>query len=409
MYGLLDCESFYASCERLFRPDLATCPIGVLSNNDGCLIALSKEAKAAGIKIGTPYFKHRAELEQMNTAVFSANFPLYGDISARVMHTLRAHVEQVEVYSIDEAFFCVPVNGKPPIDFITWLRHLVIQWHGVPVRIGVGATKTLAKVANHLAKQTPSGTCFLLDETAISQALAAFPVGEVWGIGRRYAERLQRNNIMTALDFRQLSSISVRRSMGVTGLRTQQELYGEPCIGLERTLPVRQSIIHSRTFPRQITELSTLLTNVREYAARAAERLREDHLRAGVLQVSLATDKHGSSYHQESMSTSLRQRSSNTVVLGGHAARLVTALVEPKQRYKRAGIALLDLSADGQPELELNEDVPPECDELWQAVDQLNYRYGRNTVHCGWRRWRPRQERLSPQYTTRREDVCLVS
>lgn len=408
MYGLVDCESFYASCERIFRPDLYQRPIAVLSNNDGCLIALSKELKEIGFAIGAPYFKNRTQLKKLNVAVFSANFALYGDISARIMESLKACVAQVEVYSIDEAFFVI--NHQDHVSqYISNLRQTLIQWHGVPVRIGIAPTKTLAKVANFLAKKSPDGTYCILSPAAIEHALTHTPIAKVWGIGKAHSRRLGTQGVTTALEFRQLPPAWVQKNMGVTGLRTQQEMFGQPCIELER-IPVRKSIIHSRTFPQTVTELATLQSHIREYLARAAERLRSYNLRAGVVNLSLATNRHGrGAYHAHGCSLSLPHRSSNTMLLNNCVTTLLQKLYNEDYGYKRASITLLDLADDSQAQLAINAHVRPEQDRLWQAVDQLNARFGRNTVSCGYRRWRPRQNLLSPQYTTRVADICQIN
>ena len=257
MYGLADCNNFYASCERVFDPSLAGRPVVVLSNNDGCVIARSNEAKALGIGMGVPYFQIRELAARGGVAVFSSNFVLYGDMSERVMDTLRSLVPRTEVYSIDEAFLCFDQTDPRALgEFGRRIAHTVRRNTGIPVSLGIAPTKTLAKIASKLCKQYPKldGCCCMYRQKDIEKVLRGFPVGDIWGIGRRHAERLRRRGVATAWDFTRLTPEWVRREMAVTGLRTWQELRGEPCFGLE-TAPVRkQQICVSRTFARDISD-----------------------------------------------------------------------------------------------------------------------------------------------------------
>ena len=411
MHGVLDCNSFYASCERLFRPDLENKPVAVLSNNDGCVIAMSSEAKEIGIRLGTPYFKCRALLKGADAEIFSSNFALYGDISARVMDCLREHLDEIDVYSIDEAFFDVPLNARPDTaKFLDGLRTTVLRWCGVPVSIGAGSTRTLAKVANRLAKKglaDADGIHEIDDEADRVEALRLMPVCDVWGIGRRLAARLRDQGIETALDFSRRSTHKVRSDMGLAAMLTLQELNGEPCIGLGAPA-WRKSIIHSRMFPRRIKDLERLVAVARLFAARVSERARSLGLRAGMVNVHITTGKHVKGvYHGESRAEAIMPHSHDSWEIMGVVESLVRAMHRPGRAYAKAGITLLELSGHGQAEIVLDAGGPARA-RLLGTIDRLNLRYGRNTVRFGGLRWRQRQMSLSPQYSTSKSGLPVV-
>ena len=285
MYALLDCNNFYVSCERVFDPSLLHRPTIVLSNNDGCAIARSNEAKALGIKMGAPVHQIQGLIKANNIAVRSANFALYGDLSNRVMSIIQAHFNAVEVYSIDEAFIQCEAS-KTLVDHLWELKNTVEQWTGVPVCIGLGQTKTLAKAANHVAKKSGAGL-FCLDETSTTAVLEKLAVGDIWGIGRRFAKRLETMQIHTARDFQLAPAPWIRERFNVVMARTQDELKGISCIDLEETEPDRKQIVCSRSFGNTITDYGELAQAVSNFVHRAAEKMRKRNLEATLLTVAI--------------------------------------------------------------------------------------------------------------------------
>ena len=294
MYGLCDCNNFYASCERVFRPDLVGRPVVVLSNNDGCIIARSNEAKALGIGMGQPFYQVRPLIERGQVAVFSANFALYGDMSRRVMATLRALVPGIEVYSIDEAFFDLRGVDGPFDELGRSIGRTIRRNTGIPVSIGIAPTKTLAKIASKLAKQYPrlEGCCYMHRAEDIDKVLGCFPLRDVWGIGRRYGRMFDRMGLVTARQFVELPQEWVRARMGITGLRTWNELRGVECISFEQMPQRKQQITVSRSFPREIYTLEELERIVAEFASMCAEKLRAEHSVCREVQCYLLTNRH---------------------------------------------------------------------------------------------------------------------
>ena len=279
MYGLCDCNNFYASCERVFDPSLEGRPVVVLSNNDGCVIARSNEAKRLGIKMGQPYYQLRELIGREAVAVFSANFALYGDMSRRVMSLLRKSVLAIEVYSIDEAFLDLTSVDESRLDELGHGLARTIRRHtGIPVSIGIAPTKTLAKIASKLCKQYPklNGCCYMHRPEDIEKVLRRFPIDDVWGIGRRWAQLLEKNGVKTAWDFTQLPQAWVRQRMHVVGLRMWSELRGEPCIGFEEFPADKKQIATTRTFDRDIDDYEELHHRIAQYVASCAEKLRGD-------------------------------------------------------------------------------------------------------------------------------------
>ena len=412
MYALLDCNSFYASCERIFRPDLADRPVVVLSSNDGCVIAMSREVKRMGIRIGAPYFKCRRQLEREGAAVFSSNFELYGDISARVMDCLRAQFDDaVQVYSIDEAFIELPDLDRGSAQrVLKETRATVERWCGVPVCIGAAGTKTLAKVANHAAKDAmPGGSgIFVIEgERARVRALAGTPVGGVWGVGWRLRRKLEREGLKTALDLSRSVGSKAVASGGVSMSRVIAELNGEPCFFSGS--PQRRTVMHTRMFPRKTSDLGFLVDSIRLFTARAAERTREKGLYAGAINAFVVTQPGSGDGRRQSdgRTTILDTPTSDSWELMRVAERMVRSLFQPGKQYRRAGVVLMDLTDSPSGELGLF-DRKPGREGLLQGIDALNRRYGSGTVSFGSFKWRPRQAMVSPRYTTRIEDICEV-
>lgn len=347
IFGLVDVNNFYASCERVFDPSLRGKPVVVLSNNDGCAIARSQEAKDLGIKMGQPFFEWKHLVKAKGVRVFSANFTLYGDLSRRVMETLEEFTPDLEVYSIDEAFLGLETLR---IDdhgvFGSKIRGRVLQNTGLPVSVGIARTKTLAKVANHRAKKIPScgGVCVLLEQSEIDPALAGLPVEEIWGIGRRKTQWLNARGILTADQLIVRDDLWIRKNLSVVTLRTVQELRGVCCLGLEEAAP-NKSIATTRTFGKELFSCSDIETAVCSFTARAAEKLREQGSVAGCLQVFVETSPFKADYYANSASVRLNLATDYTPHLLHAARSLVQKLYRSGKAYKRAGVVLLDIAA----------------------------------------------------------------
>lgn len=410
-FGLIDCNNFYVSCERAFRPSLTDRPVVVLSNNDGCVVARSQEAKALGIGMGVPLFKVKDLVRRHRVHVFSSNYALYGDMSARVTSVLAAAAPRIEVYSIDESFLDLDRLAVPDLtDWCRALRTRVRRWTGIPVSVGVGSTKTLAKIANRLAKTSlqADGVCDL-SGSADRQAAALHEtaVGDVWGIGRRWAKMLAGRGIHTALDLCDADDRWVRQRMGVVGLRTVHELRGIACHELETQPPPKQTTCCSRTFGRAITDKQQAGDAVSVFAVRAAEKIRNNGQVCGAVQVFIATDRFDTRAPQRSCaaSSTFTTPTADSRLIIEAALRIYRQLWRDGFAYRKAGVLLLDLSPEthAMPGLfDLHSAAPS---PLMQAMDRLNRRFGRGAVGLGLSRnssgWQMRQENLSPRYTTR--------
>jgi len=307
--ALIDCNSFYASCERLFNPKLLGKPIVVLSNNDGCIITRSVEAKILGIKMGEPYFKAKKIIKKNNVKVFSSNYALYGDISQRVMEILLGFSPDVEIYSIDEAF--LSFKGFKNYELLTYCKYIrktIKQWIGIPVSIGVGSTKTLSKIANHLAKKNNiyEGVCILKDKKKIDEALNKTEIGDVWGIGRSLSKFLKKYNVCNAKQFALLDRGWVRKNMGVVGERIQLELHGVSCLGVELLPSPQKSCCVSRSFSRPIEKIEELKESIANYGSRVAEKIREEDLIAQSMSVFVLTNHFNKKEKQYSNSIKLQ-------------------------------------------------------------------------------------------------------
>lgn len=390
MFALIDCNNFYASCERVFNPKLIGRPIVVLSNNDGCVIARSSEAKALGIDMGGPYFKIREILDKHKVAVFSSNYTLYGDMSRRVMETLSQFTPEVEIYSIDEAF--LNLAGMSDLqERGETIKQVTTQWTGIPVSVGIAPTKTLAKAANRTAKKHSAykGVCILPDKTIWEPVLAALPVGDVWGIGRQYSKMLEANGVNNALAFSQLDDKWLREKMSVVGLRTAHELRGESCIPLELVADPKKGITVSRAFGRRITALPELKEALAFYVARAGEKLRQDGLVAKHMQVFThtsphATDKIKDPFYSPQLAFALPHFTNFTPELNHYAQWALERMYKPGFRYMKCGVILTDIAKQGTESLDLfdSRDIAKN-DKLMAALDSLNHKMGQRTVFYG--------------------------
>jgi DNA polymerase V len=416
-YGLIDCNNFYVSCERLFRPDLAGRPVVVLSNNDGCIIARSNESKKLGIGMGAPYFKHKPLISRYNVTVFSSNYPLYGDISQRVMDVVMQMEPNVEIYSIDEAFIAFPTGKYLDLDnYAGLLRNAVQRNTGIPVSIGFGPTKTLAKIANRFAKKNRhAGSIFIInDRHHLDTLLADVTVGDVWGIGRRYAERLKRQGIYTAKDLIQCDDTWIKKQLTVTGLRTVMELRGFPCISLEDAAPAKKSIATSRTFGRPVNALSDLQEAVASYTTQAACKLRSGGLKTSAIHVFIRTNsfKKKQTQYCNSRTLTLPIPSSDTATLIKAALASLKAIYRSGYRYQKAGVLLTGLTPENPEQLHISRSSSSNNIALMKAVDEINKRWGRGTIQPGTagfvKKWHYRQLKKSPAYTTRWSELPIV-
>ena len=384
MFALVDCNNFYASCERTFNPALLNRPVVVLSNNDGCIIARSNEAKVLGIVMGAPYFQHKEAMEKNNVAVFSSNYELYGDMSARVMETLLHHAPDLEVYSVDEAF--LNLTGVARLDaFCRSLHHKVRRDTGIPVSIGVAPTKTLAKVANHIAKKRPenNGVCMLDTEDKIKSALADFAIGDVWGIGRALRRFCNDLGIETALDFASKPNDWLRQHFHVTGLRTAWELRGQPCIAFNQMPPERKGIAVTRCFSTRLTDYDKVKEALVSYTVRAAEKMRKERRMAGKVLVFIHTSPHAKNepHCYRDKSYKLSYPTNDTFDLIPYTLKALQNIYQPGYRYMKAGVEYSDLIEEGKENADLW--VQPQSEKqakLMKEIDKLNLYYGRNKV-----------------------------
>jgi len=414
--ALIDCNSFYASCERIFNPKLLGKPIVVLSNNDGCIITRSAEAKALGIKMGEPYFKAKKIIEKNNVKVFSSNYSLYGDISQRVMEILLGFSPEVEIYSIDEAF--LNFKGFKNHELLTYCKHIrqtIKQWVGIPVSIGVGSTKTLSKIANHLAKKEADyeGICILKGDEKIEEALNRIEIGDVWGIGRRLSKFLRNYGVCTAKQFAFLDRRWIRKNMGVVGEKIQLELCGVSCLDLELLPSPKKSCCVSRSFSRPIEKIEELQESIANYGSRVAEKIREEGLIAQSMSIFVLTNHFNKKEKQYSSSIKLQldYPTSDSKLIVKRAIEGIKRIYKEGYRYKKAGIILYELHSSSSVRGLLDYDKP-RTDSLMRSLDEINYRYGSATLRLaaeGIRRsWHMRREKVSPCYTTSFDQLMIV-
>jgi DNA polymerase V len=418
MYGLIDCNNFYASCERVFNPSLNGKPIVVLSNNDGCVIARSNEAKVLGIPMGEPAYKLKELIESNQVHVFSSNYVLYGDMSHRVMTTIASFVPDMEIYSIDEAFLLF--DGFENIDLKEFGEKIVrttVRNTGIIVSLGIAPTKTLAKVASKFAKKYKAynGVCVIDSDEKREKALKLLEIGDVWGIGRRYTKKLQYYSINTAWDFTQRTKSWVRHTMGVTGERTWLELCGTPCIEIERPAS-KKSICTSRSFGEKLTELSAVSEAVANFAASCAEKLRKQHSYAGVIMVFLQTNPFATNQPQYSNQVviPLQVPTSDTTELINQALRGLKSIFREGYRFKKAGVIVSEIVPERPVQGDLFDNRNREkFNKVMSVMDELNASYGRQKVKIAAqgfdRKWKLKNEKLSPCYTTNLSDIIVVN
>ncbi|MGP3789403.1 Y-family DNA polymerase [Pseudomonas sp. B392_1p] len=415
--ALIDCNSFYASCERVFRPELRKRPVVVLSNNDGCVIARSAEAKKLGIAMGAPYFQIRRDLERWGVVAFSSNYALYGDISERVMAVIESLVPAVEVYSIDEAFADLTGIADPETLGRT-IRREVLQRTGIPVGVGISTTKTLAKLANHAAKRWQSqtgGVVDLRESVKREKLLRALPVEEVWGIGRRMTAHLEEMQIKTAWDLASADAWTLRKKFSVVVEKTARELRGISCLDLEEVAPPKQEICCSRMFGKRLTELPPIREAVASYAARACEKLRAQQSMCKRVRVSIRTGMFNPDEPKfaRGVMVELPYHTDDTRLITKGALAGLEQLFREGFGFAKAEVLLVDLRQRGEFTDDLFAQVQPEASERVMGVlDQINAKWGRGTLRPGRvptePDWGMRREMLSPSFTTRLDQLWVV-
>lgn len=407
--AIVDCNNFYVSCERVFNPSLNDKPVVVLSNNDGCAVALSEEAKQY-IPMAVPIYEHMDIVRKHKIHLFSSNYTLYADMSCRVHEVLSDFSPNVEDYSIDESF--LSLTGFKNVDLTDYgkrIRAKVLRWTGIPVSVGIAPTKTLAKIANKLAKKNKmcQGVLDLTNHTRLEDFLASVDVGDVWGVGWQYTKLLKRHGIKTALDLRNTSDGFIRKHMTVKGLRTVWELRGQSCIELEEVVPDKKEIVSSRSFGKDVYSYKELSEAIATYATRAAEKLRAQRSICGHTSVWIETNrfKPDSPQYSNVISCSLPEPTAFTPMLIKYSLHLLKKIYRDGFGYKKAGVALLDIVPEGETQLNLFVKLDYSKNKnLMEAMDRLNSQWGRETVRSGAsgysRNWSTKRARLSNRFTT---------
>ena len=416
-FALVDCNNFYVSCERLYNPKLRNKPVIILSNNDGCVVSRSNEAKSLGIKMGQPFFQIEKLCQQKKVFVFSSNFALYGDISHRVMKTLETYCPDMEIYSIDEAFLRLDkIVFSEACDYAQKLRKIVLQHVGIPVSIGIAPTKTLAKVASLLAKKnhaiSKDNVCDLRDSTIRNGVLAEFLVGDIWGVGRKSAEQLQYLNITTAAQLCQQNSQFLRKRFSIVMTRIVLELQGTSCLTLEE-INQKKNITCSRSFGKKITELQPLLEAISSYAARACEKARAENTKAQSICVYIRTSPHSKTpFYSASDAQQLLHASNDACHIIAVAQTLLKKIYKPGFQYQKAGIILCDLRSDELFQQDLFEKNSDDNKAIMTVVDHINHRYGNQSVFLAAegiaQAWKIKSVLKSSGYTTAWEELVQV-
>ena len=400
--ALIDCNSFYVSCERLFNPKIRKKPVVVLSNNDGCIISRSTEAKALGIKMGEPYFKAKDIIIKNKVEVFSSNYSLYGDLSRRVMRTLKRFNSAIEVYSIDEAFLDLSNFSDHEVEKVgREIRETVLKWTGIPTSIGIAKTKTLSKVANHIAKKKKSGVTSLIGIENIDPILEKVEINDVWGVGRQLTKFYHKNGIYNAKQLKNKSNTWIKKNSNVLGSRTAMELRGVPCIDLETTQTKRKSCVVSRSFGQRIEKYQELKEAVANYCLNASEKIRSESLIAKSITVFVRTSPFQSrfGYYSNSKTIDFAISTNNSIEIVKTALVALDSIFKNGYRYQKAGVMLTGLSnEDGSKNL-FSSEKDEKIKGLMKSIDNTNYRYGRSTLSLAsagvQKRWNMRREHSS--------------
>ena len=381
--GLVDCNSFYVSCERLFNPKIKRKPVVVLSNNDGCIISRSNEAKALGIKMGEPYFKAKDIIIKNNVNVFSSNYSLYGDLSRRVMRTLKRFNSDIEVYSIDEAFMDLSNFSDKEIEEVgKEIRSTVLKWTGIPTSIGIAKTKTLSKIANHIAKKTKVGVASLIGIENLDPILEKVEINDVWGVGRQLTKFYQKNGIYNAKQLKNKSNTWIKKCSNVLSSRTAMELRGIPCIELEKTTSKRKSCVVSRSFGKRVENFQELKEAVASYCLNASEKLRSENLVAKALTVFVRTSPFQRSfgYYSNSKTIDFPVATNNSIETVKTAISILQDIYKNGYRYQKAGVMFSGLSNEDNKNNLFACEKDEKINRLMRSIDKTNYRFGRSTL-----------------------------
>ncbi len=418
MYALVDGNNFYASCERVFRPDLQGIPIVILSNNDGVIIARSNEAKALGIPMGLPYFKSKNLILKHKIKIFSSNYALYGDMSNRMMNIMKMFTPDVEIYSVDEAF--LKFKGFKNYDLNAYgqkIQKTILKSTGLPTSIGIAKTKSLAKVANKIAKKFPDRTksvYYIDNEEKRIKALRWTKISDVWGIGRKHSKRLQAVGVENAYQFTQMSDTWVRKHMSIVGLRLKKDLLGESIIQFEE-IRNKQSIATTRSFDKTYTEFKDLRERISTFAFSCAEKLRQQKSQANAIMIFIQTNgyKNSQAQYSKSIVVKLPFATNSSIDLVKYAVNGLNRIFKKEYQYKKAGVIVMDLCQEFPDQLNLFEDKNPKHKKLMQTIDQLNLDYGRHTVKLASqdlnKMWKMKQENLSQRYSTDLNEIIIVN
>lgn len=418
MFALIDCNNFYASCERVFQPQYEGKAVVILSNNDGCVIARSNETKALGIPMGAPAFKFRNEFKKHNIKVFSSNYPLYGDMSNRVMKILETYTPNVEIYSIDEAF--LKLKGFDHLDLFTMglkMRKQVRQWTGIPVSVGLAPTKALSKIANKIAKKFDQKTqgvyCIDSNEKRL-KALKWTLIGDVWGVGRQHAKRLEAMQVKTALDFVNLPDEWVKKHMSILGLRLKKDLEGIPSIQLEEVVPSKKSIATTRSFKNILTIFSNLEERITTYTLLGAEKLRKQKSCATALHVFVRSNPFDpkSEQYRNGCTITLPHATDSNFILNRYALTGLRSIFKPGIEYKKAGVILLGLTPSSSRQINLFEQNTAKHTILMETLDKIHRRYGPHRMKLASQdlkqTWKMKREHLSNRFTTEMNEIIRV-
>ncbi len=418
MYALVDCNNFYVSCERVFAPHLNNKPVIVLSNNDGCVVSRSQEAKALGIKMAVPAFEIGDLISKNSVAVFSSNYALYADFSHRVMNILSEFVPEIEVYSIDEAFLDLSNYGNHDLyEFSSSIKKRIRQWTGIPVSIGIGPTKTLAKAANHIAKHLKqNGGIFIIKPDEINASLKDFPVEEIWGVGRQYARLLHRFNIKTALDLIKMPDKWIMNYLTVVGLRMVKELRGENCSDIEMEVSAKKNICTSRSFGQLVSDYDTLEQAVSNYASSCAQKLRKQNSCANIMLIFVHTNpfREFDKQYSKSVVIKLPEPMNDSFGMIKFALMGLKNIYREGFNYKKAGVIVSGIVPDDYIQTNLfYQQENKKINAVMESIDAINKIYGKNFIRCAsqgydHRKWNLHQERLSPRYTTRWTDLLTI-
>jgi DNA polymerase V len=418
IYALIDCDNFYVSCERIFRPDLRNRPVAVLSNNDGCIISRSNEVKALGIQMGTPYFKISGLIKENNIQIFSSNYSLYADISNRINRVLEEFTPNIEIYSIDEAFIILSIPKDKCTSYCKEIRERILQGIGVPVTIGIAYTKTLTKVASKIAKKQKkyNGVLSLLNRKENDKYLEIVEVEDIWGVGRQYSKWLHSIGIHTAKDLKYCDRNRIRSKMTVQGYRTVLELNSVECISLDQIPSIKKNIVSSKAFGKVTKSLDEIKKSLAIDVARAGEKLRKQNCVTGMLSVFLTTDPFKPHHYSKSIGIKLPFPVSDTATLTKYAIECLEKIFIKSFEYKKTGVLFTDIRPVDNVQLDLiNPYFIPhheKTDKIMRAIDSINREWGRDTVRSASmgidNELKMKQERKSPRYTTRWDELLVA-